>query len=367
MSELKLNQEYTYKQICEALGWTYYTGGASKEAQIKEIESAFEFYHPVSKYTHKQKNSYIFTKQLRPLNKPKRGGVYNTKFIQPMMDYLMQTNIHTGEFRSFGRWFRDELKLFNPSTADVRYYVQSAAKTFCEKNDVSNVKLFTDYMRRAKFNMIDMFLRALSALEKQGKICYKIGYMFTYEDEKSRPKSFTTDALNDIINQIETDICNDMKSKHDLPKKLSGRQLLWNINEDIHLKREFDDRKIEALMNNHLEELNSYADEFNVFKNGIHLINKECPLMSYHREVNVIWKDDCDKQCEEDISGIQLTNNVRNKTRKNLFVNNWRGSIYYSLPRDAEDLKKIEKLLFVYFDENFVSEVGTRIGFPPKQ
>lgn len=365
---LELGKEYTYTQICEILGWKCTTGTA-KQAQIKEIEAAFEFKHPINKKTHKEKKSYIFTKQLRSLNKPKRGGVYNTKSIQPMMDYLMSAEISTGEYKDLARWFRDELKLFNPSTVDVRHYIRPEAKDFCERNDISNVRLFTDYVRRIKFNMSDMFLKALSALEKQGKICYKIGYMFIYEDEKSHPESFKTDALNDIINQIETDICNDMKSKHDLPKKLSGRQLLWNINEDVHLKREFDDRKIEALMNEHLEELNRYADEFNVFKNGIHLINKDCPLQSYHREVNIIWKNDCDKQCEEDVSGIQLSNNVRNKTRKNLFVNNWRGSIYYSLPKDAEDLEKIEKLLFIHYDKNFVSEVdeaGTRIGFPPK-
>ena len=36
---LKLNKEYTYKQICEELGWNVFTGGDSKKAQIKEIES----------------------------------------------------------------------------------------------------------------------------------------------------------------------------------------------------------------------------------------------------------------------------------------------------------------------------------------
>lgn len=173
MSELEYNKEYTYKQICDVLGWKY-TTGKSKQIQIKEIESAFEFHHPTNKKTHKQKKSYIFTKQLRPLNKPKRGGVYNTKFIQSMMDYVMSVDIHTGEYKDLARWFRDELKLLDPNTADVRYYIQSAAETFCEKKDVSNVRLFRDYMHRAKFNMIDMFLRALAALEKQGKYVTKL-------------------------------------------------------------------------------------------------------------------------------------------------------------------------------------------------
>ena len=33
---LEMNKEYTYKGICEGLGWNLYTGGNSKKAQIKE-------------------------------------------------------------------------------------------------------------------------------------------------------------------------------------------------------------------------------------------------------------------------------------------------------------------------------------------
>ena len=58
---LELNKEYTYKEICEELNWKLFTGGDSKKAQIREIESAFKFYHPENKKTHKPKKSYIFT------------------------------------------------------------------------------------------------------------------------------------------------------------------------------------------------------------------------------------------------------------------------------------------------------------------
>lgn len=47
MKEIILNTEYTYSQICEAIGWKVTTGN-SKKAQIKEIESSFEFYHPMN-------------------------------------------------------------------------------------------------------------------------------------------------------------------------------------------------------------------------------------------------------------------------------------------------------------------------------
>ena len=92
MKEIILNTEYTYSQICEAIGWKVTTGN-SKKAQIKEIESSFEFYHPMNKKTHKEKKSYIFTKQLKDLVEPSvqnNGGSNNNKNITPMMDYLLR-------------------------------------------------------------------------------------------------------------------------------------------------------------------------------------------------------------------------------------------------------------------------------------
>lgn len=44
---LELNKEYTYAQICAILGWKVFISGEFKKAQIKEIESAYEFYHPI--------------------------------------------------------------------------------------------------------------------------------------------------------------------------------------------------------------------------------------------------------------------------------------------------------------------------------
>lgn len=84
---IQLNQEYTYVKICEELEWQVYSGGNSKKAQIKAIEEAYEFYHPINPKTHKPKKSYIFTKQLKELNKetkPKR-----TKFPDEEFTYLL--------------------------------------------------------------------------------------------------------------------------------------------------------------------------------------------------------------------------------------------------------------------------------------
>lgn len=61
---LELNKEYTYAQICKILRWKV-TGGDSKKAQLKEIESAYEFYHPMNKKTHKPKKSYTQTSLIK--------------------------------------------------------------------------------------------------------------------------------------------------------------------------------------------------------------------------------------------------------------------------------------------------------------
>ena len=85
---IELNKEYTYSQICEIVGWKVTTGN-SKKAQIKEIESSFEWYHPINKKTHKEKKSYIFTKQLREPVEPSRQNSGNTsKDVIDFYDYL---------------------------------------------------------------------------------------------------------------------------------------------------------------------------------------------------------------------------------------------------------------------------------------
>lgn len=382
MSELELNREYTYKQICEVMGWKCTTGTA-KQAQIREIESAFEFEHPMNKKTHKQKKSYVFKKQLRALNKPKHGGVRNTKFIQSMMDYLMQTDIITGEYKSFGRWLCADLKIFKPAVYDIYTYDETLVKAICEKNDISNVRLFNDYLRRAKFTMADMFLKALSALEKQGKIEYRSGYMFVYAADKSEDaltNHFETDLLNDIVKKVETSVCNEIKEEHHLMTDLSGRQLLWSINNNSELREEFNLMKVQELMHNYRHELNLHASKFyqiQAFKKllpeldekipdkdleALFVINDKHPLLSYHKEVNILWKADDPMSNDTEEAVVLLTNKVREKTRAAILKSKWTdkgGNIWYNydMSTDGDDMKKIEELLFEHFDPEFIPNV----------
>ena len=98
---LKLNQEYTYKKICEELGWKESSGG-QKQKQIKEIESSFEFYHPENKKTHKPKKSYIFTKQLKePELEDKRKTNSGVKRVPDgVFEYLFKCVLSSGVQRN---------------------------------------------------------------------------------------------------------------------------------------------------------------------------------------------------------------------------------------------------------------------------
>lgn len=73
MRELELNKEYTYKEICDVFGWIKQSSD-SKKAQIKQIESCYEFYHPMNKKTKKPKKSYIFTAKIKDMEEIKHGG-----------------------------------------------------------------------------------------------------------------------------------------------------------------------------------------------------------------------------------------------------------------------------------------------------
>ena len=125
MTEIELNKEYTYQQICKILGWDLKAGN-SKKAQIKEIESAYEFYHPENKKTHKQKKSYIFTQKNRDLIEPSKsncGGAHNIKNIQPMIDYLQaKINPDDNDWYSFTDWYCEKLDLMNKSFCNAVYF-----------------------------------------------------------------------------------------------------------------------------------------------------------------------------------------------------------------------------------------------------
>lgn len=353
MTELELNKEYTYQQICKILNWELKAGN-SKKAQIKEIESAFEFYHPENKKTHKPKKSYIFTKKIRNLVEPSivNSAGNNRKNIQPMIDYLQaKVNPDDNDWYSFTDWYCEKLDLMNKSFCNVVYMETETIIELCKKEGISDENLYKEYVSTAKSELKNIFLKSLNYLQKKNQISYQDSYMFLYQLGK-RSKGFViSDCINDLIIQNETAVCNDMNEEYHINAKMKGRQLLRILYSNEKYTNEFKKSSVAILMSD---------------KEAIGLLNKELsvqqetyipdygsictkrPLISYYRGISI---SDIREITDKDTTNLalEITNSIRQRSRKALYK-------HYHMYIKPSDLLKIEKKLFRYFDENFKDE-----------
>lgn len=369
---LELEKEYTYKEICKEFGWEIYSGGNSKKAQIKEIESSFEFYHPINKKTHKEKKSYVFTKQLKEIGEIKHGGVRNTKAIQPMMDFLhmmIDKNVLDCdyEYRSITTWLCDEFLLFNKEVYNKPYQRDELIEIFCKRHKIKNKRLFCDYISGTKTIMKRLYIKSLEAMQKLEEIEFTDGFMFTYQLGEISLGHFNTDTLNEIIKRNETMICDEMNEKYHLSKKMKGRQLLMMIYSNEKFTNEYDDLRCERLMEDKeaLEEMNRCIDclgsEIGEYM-GMKHIDENHPLLSYYRgiaiesvETDVTYPEGCE---------ITLSNAVRVKARKDILNTHYEikrtGKVIYPYDNfeSVQDVAKMEKLLFNFYDDTLVDDTA---------
>ena len=350
---IELNKEYTYKQIIELLGWEEKAGN-SKKAQINEIESCFEFYHPMNKKTHKEKKSYIFTKQLREPVKPsmENSKGNNSKNITPMIKYL-QGYLSDGffsEYHSMTTWYCEILDLLDKELCTTVYQGEDAINAYCNKHNIHNSKLLCDYVSTAKSVLKDILLKALKNMEKNKLCTYYDGYIFIY-DMGNRYGYIMTDGINDIIIGNETTVCDDLKEEHNLSDKLKGRQLLMQIYNRKELTEAFDEFKVLGLMDSDeaIDLLNKELDFAHGEEHCTH-IDDEHPLVNYYRGVCVNDMELVD--ADTDALAKDICTIVRNKTRKAMYSKggkNSRGEKYYVYNEfeHSAEMDNIENLLFV--------------------
>lgn len=357
---LELNKEYTYKEIIKELGWTEYSGGNSKKAQINEIERAYEFYHPMNKKTHKPKKSYIFTKQLDTPVEPSKsncGGSHNTKNIKPMIDYLqsyLSDDIVNGDYHSMTTWFCDILDLLNKDLCNVVYQGEEEIADYCSKHGIHNRRLLEDYVSTARRILKNIFLKALEHMEKKDLCEYYNGRIFIYEMTNNRYGYYGTHTLNDLIIANETAICNDLNEEHHLSENRKGRQLLLQIYNRKDLTEAFNEFKILELMGDDeaIKQLNEEMEcEYGCSYTAI---DTDHPLVNYYNGVAISDMEfvDIDNVQQKDLVQ-QICTIVRDKTEKALYAKYWKNAvtnerhyIYDSFEHSAE-MYEISKLLFV--------------------
>ena len=346
MTELELNKEYTYPQICETVGWEQTTGN-SRLAQIREIEDANEYYHPINKKTHKPKKSYIFTRKLRDMVEPSKenSAGNNRKNIQSMIDYLQAKFDFDDNWYSFTDWYCEKLELMHKGICNAVYHPDEI-DAVCEEYNISDGKLFCEYVSAAKSELKNMFLKALAYLDKKNKITYQDQYKFTYQLGKRTRGNVITDILNERIEENETNVCNDMNEDYKLSKKMKGRQLLKIIYSKERLTKEFKELSLGMLQDDEyaIDKLNcELSYQHPTFHPDYSSICKERPLISYYRGIAI-----SDMELEEsdpDCLALDITNKIRTKVRKSLMKS-------YRKPMKRADLQAIEKALFQqYYDK----------------
>ena len=333
MKEIILNKEYTYKQLCELLGWKNYSGGNGKKAQIKEIESSFEFYHPMNKKTHKEKKSYIFTKQLKDLVEPSvqnNGGSNNNKNITPMIDYLLriasEKEFNVGTDMTLTHWFCGcaGLDLMDRDIYVEQFGSDEELQAFCAEYHISKPRLFREYMGIIRKHTKDIFLKSLEVMAKKNLVEYIDGYEFYYKmNKRGRMGNIFTDELNDTVHGLEEKYCNELNDAYNLSQKMAGRRLLMCINRKPEIKEQFDD-----FMNNDLNDipvwdiLNVRIDE--EYKYSCH-VDDEHSIQSYYRAIEIdMIEDTINQDCDKDGLATAVTNVIRRVSRRELLNKKWK-------------------------------------------
>lgn len=350
MTGLELNKEYTYPQICEILGWEQKAGN-SKKAQIHEIESAYEFYHPINKKTHKQKKSYIFKRKIRDIIKPSKenSAGNNRKNIQSMIEYLQVKFDLDDEWYSFTDWYCEKLELMYKGTCNAIYH-EDETDAVCEKYNISDGKLFCEYVSAAKSELKNMFLKSLAYLEKKDKITYHDEYKFIYRLGKRALGNVITDSINEAIKEIETIVCNDLNEDYTLSKKMKGRQLLKVIYSQKRLTEDFKELCLLALNDNDnaLKELNEELSYQHATYHPVYnSICNERPIIDYRRGISItdMELEEGDKEYTDSLA-LDITNRIRTKARRSLRKS-------YRKFMKQSDIEAIERVLFQHYDNNF--------------
>lgn len=174
------------------------------------------------------------------------GGAHNTKNIQPMIDYLQVKFDLDDNWYSFTDWYCEKLELMHKGICNAVYHPDEI-DAVCEEYNISDGKLFCEYVSAAKSELKSMFLKALAYLDKKNKITYQDQYKFTYQLGKRTRGNVITDVLNERIEENETIVCNDMNEDYKLSKKMKGRQLLKIIYSKERLTKEFKELSLGML------------------------------------------------------------------------------------------------------------------------
>ena len=262
-----------YRKICEYLHEPIKTG-KSKQLQLENWKRYFEY--------ERDGNAFVITKVYDTVREKGQRTSNNRKNVQSMIDYLQAKFDLDDNWYSFTDWYCEKLELMHKGICNAVYHPDEI-DAVCEEYNISDGKLFCEYVSAAKSELKNMFLKALAYLDKKNKITYQDQYKFTYQLGKSTRGNVITDILNERIEENETIVCNDMNEDYKLSKKMKGRQLLKIIYSKERLTKEFKELSLGMLQDDEyaIDKLNcELSYQHPTFHPDYSSICKERPLIS---------------------------------------------------------------------------------------
>lgn len=210
--EFELGREYTYRQICETLGWKVYTGGDSRKAQISAIESSYQFIHPVNPRTGKEKKSYVFIKKLMDIPEITHGGkrinagkkpAFPTEYLQYLCEYMIlqsATKENTFSFKGYKKVYFNSRTIFQSLGWPYRM-------NFLEGMFAVNgtLKMFERIVWKICHNHSTISLFKLYNGKFDGQLLFDRGILYFDEDGYK-----SNDELLPIYNEVEKQVYTEL-------------------------------------------------------------------------------------------------------------------------------------------------------------
>lgn len=345
---LKINDTFkNYKELCAYLGEEPKKAN-SKVAQIKEWERYFSF--------RKEGQKIIITEVFdTPQEKIDNRGGNNNKNVKPMMDYLMAEfdTKYVNKYHTISNWSTTILHLMDKTACDKTYRDDDELYEYCGQKKLLDPILYREYVSTVKIITKNLITTAFRGLQKKGCIKYDEGYTFRYEGEK-HPDMVSTNLLNDYIDSMEREICQEIQNEFYADKDIKGKQLVYVIqrSKNKELSKLYKDMRMECM--NASDEVCSTINDaiWDKDANSRDFVDGEDKRLLYYFKSYQITEfdenytvDDKDKLKQEVIEIIQ--NLALRAMLKQNYATKW-GEIIrpYDNQDTLDEIRKINNVLF---------------------
>ena len=342
-----------YKELCECLGEPV-KNGCSKKSQMKEWERYFSY--------RKEGNKFIITEVFdTPKDKTdNRVNNYsrNNKNVKPMMDYLMSefNTEYIDEYFTISNWSTIVLHLMNKEVCDKTYRDDDEVFQFCGENNILDPKLFRDYVGTVKFVTKNLITTAFRGLQKRGLLEYQDGYKFYYEGAKyNRTVCVEGNLINDCIDNIEKEICQEIQNEFYADKNIKGKQLVYILrhSKNKELLKLYNSMRVDALnenddvccaVNDAIMERDDTTYQSGDFVDG----TDGCRLLNYYKAYRITAFDDTLPKVDNKQEVIEIIKSLALRSMLNVnYTTKWGEIIHpYDNQDTLDDIRKINNVLF---------------------